>query len=520
MEANSKITRHTTSQGGDSNGAGAAVFVEHYSTLTMRDNATITGNRANNTAGAAVGTIAGGVFLRHATSSLVMAGGSITGNFRGTGDTPSDVVAGSDVSEATFGLLTAEAGTGTVVRWYQAFTITFDSAGGSAVPAQHLRTGNRATAPTVPTRAWDQVLTAGLWSMPLPREYVFDGWHRPGPDGTMWNFGTDPVTGNITLTAQWTAPTPIATVEANNVVAAVAHANANTGPFTLAIDQNVTATAPLTLSSANVDLAIVGIGGEREISRTATGRLFDMVASGAHLTLGENITLRGNRFGADLVRVQNGGRFYMEDGSQIRGHINTSRAPAAGAGAAVNIQADGTFTMSGGTITGNTAYEADTDNSGGVFMFNATSRFIMTGGRIYGNHRGDGAAPADVFIHQNVNVNHFTLSGDARIDRLILGSGGGNNSFITVGSDWSGGVAYLDLRMNATSLGSAMTDWTGNMVLQAEGNHSLTTADLGRLNLSTARFIGNAEGVTQPVTQTHRIVLENDYTVGMLRANP
>ena len=174
--------------------------------------------------------------------------------------------------------------------------------------------------------------------------------------------------------------------------------------------------------------------------------------------------------------------------------------------------------MSGGIITGNTAESAGTDISGGVFMLNASSHFIMTGGRIYGNYRGNGATSADVFIHQDVN--HFTLSGDASIGRLILASFSVNSSFITVGSEWSGGVAYLDLRVSGGLIDTAINAWTGSMVLQAAEGRTLTTADVGRFNLNTARFIGNAEGVTQLVSQTRSIVLENGNTAGMLRVNP
>jgi len=354
-----------------------------------------------------------------------------------------------------------------------------------------------------------------LWSMPLPAAYTFVEWRRP--DGTVWNFATDTVTENITLTAHWAALTPA--LPFTTMAAAMSHANNNTasGPFTLAIAQDVTATGTLTLS-ANADLTVVGIGEEREINRTGLGRLFDVPASGARLTLGENITLRGHRTAADLVRVQNGGRFYLKDGSQISGHANTSWAASGGAGAAVNIQANGTFTMSGGTITGNTASNVDTDNSGGVFMLNETSHFIMTGGRIYGNHRGDGVTPADVFI--NAVVDHFTLSGDASIGRLTLGSSADINSFITVGSEWSGGVAYLDLRASSASVNTVINSWTGNTVLQAAEGRTLTAADVGRFNWNTARFIGNAEGITQPASQTRSIVLEDGAMRGVLRANP
>jgi len=102
MEANARITGHTTTQGGVANGSGAAVFLEHNSTLTMRDNAKITGNRANNENGITDGNTAGGVFLRRATSNLVMEGGSITGNFRGE-NTPADVVFINDAVPAALG---------------------------------------------------------------------------------------------------------------------------------------------------------------------------------------------------------------------------------------------------------------------------------------------------------------------------------------------------------------------------------------------------------------------------------
>ena len=56
------------------------------------------------------------------------------------------------------------------------------------------------------------------------------------------------------------------------------------------------------------------------------------------------------------------------------------------------------------------------------------------------------------------------------------------------------------------------------MVLQAAEGRTLTTADVGRIDWNTARFIGNTEGATQLVSQTSRIVLEDG--VGVLRANP
>jgi len=75
------------------------------------------------------------------------------------------------------------------------YTVTFDSAGGSAVDPQGVESGLTATEPAVPTKDG----------------YTFKGWALNGSD---YDFST-PVTDNITLTAQWEqnqsetpAPTP------------------------------------------------------------------------------------------------------------------------------------------------------------------------------------------------------------------------------------------------------------------------------------------------------------------------
>ena len=72
------------------------------------------------------------------------------------------------------------------------FTVTFDSKGGSAVTSQNVPEGGKVTKPADPTR----------------EGYTFNGWNL---GDQAYDFST-PVTGDITLTAQWTAnqvpPTP------------------------------------------------------------------------------------------------------------------------------------------------------------------------------------------------------------------------------------------------------------------------------------------------------------------------
>jgi hypothetical protein len=369
------------------------------------------------------------------------------------------------------------------------------------------------------TRAW--VPVAGLWAGTLPASYIFGGWLH---DGEPWDFATDTVTADKTLAATWTTPSPIELdlYGTNLVSAAMAHVNANPEAFTLAIGADVDS-GPNALTAEDADLTVVGLGSGAVISLTETGRLFSVghasdQTSNARLTL-RNITLEGREQAYDLVRVWNGGRLYMDTGTTITGHTNTSPGTLGGLGAAVNVGADGTFTMRGGTITGNRAAHANghTYLSGGVFVNNdATSRFYMKGGSITGNTREMGPLPgaADVFILNNVI--YFALSGDARIHTLTLNSYSTTNASITIGSGgWSGSVSNLYLRAGNT-LTATFAGWLNRTVLQAASNQ-IITADVERI--ASKRFMVGSTATPPPlVSDTHEIVIEDG--VGVLRANP
>jgi len=529
MEANARITGHTTTQESAPNGAGAAVFLEHNSTLTMRDDAEITGNRANNADAITARSTAGGVFLRRYTSNLVMEGGSITGNFRGE-STPADIVLDGAVPEATYTRLAGYDGIGAIVR---RITISFNSAGGSLVAEQIVGAGYPITPPADPTDgpAWDgPPATPGLWLM----TQVFEWRHN----GVEWDFD-NPVTADMTLTAHWVDPTDPVDLELTGttlVQAAVNHVNANAaaGAFTLAIDADVDS-GPNTLNALHANLTIIGIGpGDdarqiRFVNTVNTQRLFDLNpannnVNAASLTLGNRITLVGRTQGEhgqtnnsnELIRVQNGARLYMEEGSKITGHTSTAFSVAGGLGAAVLVAANGTFTMRGGTITGNRGTAGIwTDLAGGVSLTAATSRFHMEGGSVSGNTRGAAAtAQADVFL--NTNVTTFVLSGDATVGHLTLNRSGAVNPSVTLGSG-NGGVYSLDLMFGNADIGIVIDSWIqAERILQAADSHTLILADLDRI--ASARFIGNTDAVTQDVAATHEIVLVDN--AGVLRANP
>ena len=91
---------------------------------------------------------------------------------------------GSQVSSST----TMEAANTTVyAHWtVNTYTVSFDSNGGSDVPAQKVRYGSKASRPADPTRAG----------------HTFQGWYTSRDGGSKYDFGTA-VTGDVTLHAHW-----------------------------------------------------------------------------------------------------------------------------------------------------------------------------------------------------------------------------------------------------------------------------------------------------------------------------
>ena len=68
------------------------------------------------------------------------------------------------------------------------YTVTFDSAGGTAVQSVTVQEGATLKAPETPVKAT------------LSARYDFTGWYY---EGRLWVFDADVVDGDITLTANW-----------------------------------------------------------------------------------------------------------------------------------------------------------------------------------------------------------------------------------------------------------------------------------------------------------------------------
>ena len=162
----------------------------------------------------------------------------------------------------------------------------------------------------------------------------------------------------------------------------------------------------------NITITLRGVGANRTISSGFT------VGSGATLVLDNNITL------SQGVAVNDGGSFIMNNGSAITSVSSYYN------GVAIKY---GTFTMNGGTISGNSGRGVYVESgtftmNGGTISRNTTDRggggvsvgsgtFTMTVGTISGNTAGRGGG---VFVERGT----FTMS-DGTISGNTAREGGG-----------------------------------------------------------------------------------------------
>jgi len=191
------------------------------------------------------------------------------------------------------------------------------------------------------------------------------------------------------------------------------------GKYVLEVNANLTGGYGFGYSGkSGITIILRGVGANRTITHDSYGTQIE-IYSGVTLVL-DNITLHGGSGNAPnnrpLVLVRGGG-LIMNNGSAITGNINHE---------GVSIVESGTFTMNGGTISGN--------NGVGVYV---SGTFSMSGGTISGNNGGNGGGVC-------VESGTFTMSGGT-ISGNTAGNGGGvcveSGTFTMVGGTISGNTA-------------------------------------------------------------------------------
>ena len=89
----------------------------------------------------------------------------------------------------------------------QTFTVTFDAAGSSPTPdPRTVEKGKKVTKPSPPTKT----------------DFIFTGWYN---GDNKWDFSTDVVNGDLTLTARWSGGTSIKLVSLSDLVISIQNGN-------------------------------------------------------------------------------------------------------------------------------------------------------------------------------------------------------------------------------------------------------------------------------------------------------
>ena len=207
----------------------------------------------------------------------------------------------------------------------------------------------------------------------------------------------------------------------------------NTYLIEVSADENI---APQTLEytgAINITVIIRGVGANRTIRLSQNGILFT-VKSNVTFILDNNITLQGHskNGGNSLISVS-GGTFIMNNGSVITGN---DQSPGGGGGGGGVKVVSGTFTMNGGTISGNST----SGDGGGVYVDGGT--FTMTGGTISGNTAAGGGGVYGIFLG-SFNMRGGTITGNAA-------------------STYGGGVYYS--RGSFTKTGGIITGYSSDQV--------------------------------------------------------
>jgi uncharacterized repeat protein (TIGR02543 family) len=359
------------------------------------------------------------------------------------------------------------------------YTVTFHLEGASPVPdTQTVAAGGMAAEPGL--------ITSLLSSAGLYRGAGVDGWYTSAAYTAPWDF-TVPVTGNLDLYAQWTAPAAVdISGQSGDTVLekALAYIAAQTlsvaTNYAIVLDAgNYTLPGLSTIGSntqANIDTAqaavILAGKGPANISLSSTGALFRITAGRLildnHITLTKGLTTSGwplvsvDGSSASLAmktgaKITGGGGVDIENGSFIMsgGEISDS-----GSGGVSVIS--GSFTMSGGEISGNTSfYDAGVSVESGAFIMSGgkisgnTSfygggvnvnygSFIMSGGEISGNTASDDGSGGGVYVYHG----SFTMSGGKIFDNTA-----------TTTSSWNGGGGvYVDYGASFTMNGGEISD--------------------------------------------------------------
>jgi hypothetical protein len=220
---------------------------------------------------------------------------------------------------------------------------------------------------------------------------------------------------------------------------ALTQLNGRTGEYTLTISGDILIGAYI----ENNSFGTTPDGSTLSVTLQGNGKLArsysydgNVIRIGANQTLiidSENLILQGSSNNTSAVYVENGGALELKNGT-ITGNTIRTRGKAYGGG--VNVA--GTFIMSGGEISGNTASITGTDDAygGGVYI-GQRATFAMSGGKISGNSANgwSNGYGGGVYVDSSAT---FTMSGGE-----ISGNTAGGSLTKNGGNFGYGGGVYV-----------------------------------------------------------------------------
>jgi hypothetical protein len=217
---------------------------------------------------------------------------------------------------------------------------------------------------------------------------------------------------------------PITTTQEWN--SALTMLNGKTGNYTLKIDGDIgvggtgATTASFGATAAGSAL-IVTLKGSGKLSLSSQGRIINLMGSDQTLIIdSKDLILEGLSSNNSPLVVVNGTKLELRNGT-IRG--NTANNDEGGGG--VYVTGRGTFTMSGGIISGNSATRVNYGCSGGG-VYVGLGTFTMSGGEISGNTASSYGGGVFVYYNQGLSGT-FTMTGGIISGNTAVHGGGVRN---------------------------------------------------------------------------------------------
>jgi uncharacterized repeat protein (TIGR02543 family) len=352
------------------------------------------------------------------------------------------------------------------------YTVTFNSQGGSFVASQTVTEGCTVPYPAEPTKA----------------DVFFDGWYKESGCSNPCDYGA-PVTGPITLYAKWLSESEMITGEFGASVPEIFEVNNNTAAAPgqpewdtswvkarTAIDNGGNGKNYIIKVTGNFTLAGVSSntftpGNIKVLIYAPTSRTISLSGNGSLLRVGANQTLILRNItlqGRGSATSNTGSLIYCND---INTHLVMRPGTVIKDNSKEGVYVDsGTFTMSGGTISGNSTSPSGSFGTasfgGGVYVDSGT--FTMSGGTISGN------LAISYYIYSTasfgggvyVDSGTFTMSGGTISDNSALGneSGGCNGVYVSGGTfTMNGGIISSDNSVGAGRSGVYVSGGTFTM---------------------------------------------------------